>query len=217
MVATAVQMGRRHLSDTWKAVSHRAEPHLHVWVFLGAVTLCGVVFGGLTAGQLNQSDSAVLAHAVQRVLQAVEQHQLASAGDLWWQRLIGDGQLLALLWLFGVSVIGFPFVVIALFLRAFSIGFSIGITVIQFGWKGLVLATFGIFVHQIVTMAVLIIAGAIAIRFSAGILRQSLSMHNTPLALLKYTAWFVLCGAGLMLGAFLQAYVAAPLLSNVLL
>lgn len=205
------------MQRTWRTISVRAEPHLHIWTFLAAVLLCGLVFGGIVAGQLNSSDTAVLGHAVQRLLLAVQQHQLAASGDLWWQRVIGDGQLLALIWLFGVSVIGLPFVVIAIFLRAFSVGFSVGFTVLQFGWKGFVLATLGIFVHQLLTLLVFVVAGGIAIRFSASILRHSLSLQAMPLAFLKYTGWFAVCTIGLMIGAWIQAYMAPQLMSNLLL
>lgn len=208
---------RPRMRMAWRNVARHAEPHLHIWTFLVAVMVTGLVFGGLVAGQLNTSDTAVLGHAIQRLLLAIEQHQLAGSGDLWWQRVIVDGQLLALIWLFGVSVIGLPFVVIAIFLRSFSIGFSVGFTVLQFGWKGFLLATLGIFTHQLITMLVFIAAGAIAIRFSAGILRQSLSMQTMPLAFLKYTGWFALCTVGLMFGAWIQAYIAPQLMANLFL
>lgn len=217
MEMLASKIRRQGMADTWRTAVSRAEPHFHIWTFLAAVTLCGLIFGGLVAGQLNSSDTAVLGHAIQRLFVAIQQHQLAAAGDLWWQRVIGDGQLLALIWLFGVSVIGLPFVVIAIFLRAFSVGFSVGFTVLQFGWKGFLLATLGIFSHQLVTMLVFIVAGTVAIRFSAGILRHSLSMQTMPMAFLKYTGWFLLCSVGLMVGAVIQAYVAPQLLTSLLL
>lgn len=190
---------------------------MHVLSFLVAVTLCGLVFGGVTAGQLNQGDASTLGNSVQQLLQAAAQHQLAPATDLWWQRMVNDGQLLALIWLFGVSVIGLPFVVVAIFLRSFSVGFSIGFTVIQFGWKGLVFASIAIFLHQLVTMTVFIFAGTMAIRFSAGILRQVFPLHQLSTQFLKYTFLFSLSAGGLMLGAAIQAYVAPNLLSGLFL
>lgn len=191
--------------------------HLHIWSFLVAVVLCGLVFGGVAAGQLNSSDTLALGNSTLQLLQAIAQHQLASASQLWWQRMIADGQLLALLWLLGVSIIGLPFIVIAVFLRGFSIGFAVGFTVISFGWRGFLLAAIGIFLHQIVSLTAIILAASVAIRFSAGVLRQEQTQRRLSLALVKYTAWFGAFAGLLMLGAAVQAYLAPHLLSALLL
>lgn len=201
----------------WETIRARSKSNLHVWSFLIAVALCGLLFGGVTAGQLNQGDASVLGNAVSQLLQAVSQHQLAPASDLWWQRMVNDAQLLALIWLFGVSVIGLPFIVAIVFLRAFSVGFSIAFTVIQFGWKGLIFAAIAIFLHQLVTMTVFIFAGTLAIRFSAGILRQVFPLHKLSGQFIKYTSLFTLCAVGLMVGAAIQAYIAPSLLNTLFL
>jgi stage II sporulation protein M len=200
-------------ADGWRWLCARGRPFWRAWTFLTAVVLCGLVFGGLTAGQLNAADTAVLARSVQELLTAVGQHQLAPAHTLWWQRMMGDAQLLALLWLFGVSVIGLPFIVIALFLRAFGVGFAVGFTVLQFGWRGLVVAAVAVFLHQLLSMTALLGAAVAALRFSADILRQVHTRPRLPMALLQYSAWFLVCLGGLMAGASVQAYVAPTLLT----
>lgn len=189
---------------------------LHLWSFLLAVVLCGLVFGGVAAGQLNTTDTLALGNSVEQLLQAIAQHQLASAGTLWWQRMVADGQFLALLWLLGVSVIGLPFIVIAMFLRSFSIGFSVGFTVIQFGWRGFLLASIAIFLHQLLSLTALVLASAIAIRFSMGVLRQAQPLPVLSISLVKYTSGFVLCSVLLMAGAAVQSNLAPPLLHTLL-
>ena len=191
----------------------KLRPQVHLWSFLSGVVLCGLVFGGIVAGELNSGDTIILANSVSHLLSAITQHQLAPSGDLWWQRVTQDGQILALLWLFGVSVIGIPFVAATLFLRAFSIGFSVGFTVLQFGFKGLLLSGIVIFLHQVLSMAILILAAGTAIQFSTEILSQSISIRALPWRFIKYTAIFVVCMLLLMLGAALQAYIAPVVMS----
>lgn len=199
-----------------RALHSAISTHLPVWSFLFAVVLCGLTFGGIAAGELKSSDTLALGNAVGQLLQAVAAHELAPASALWWQRMIADGQLLALLWLFGVSVIGLPFVVIAVFLRSFGVGFAVGFTVIQFGWRGFLLAAFGIFLHQVISMTAIVLAASIAIRFSLGLTRTGRESANLVPALIRYTAWFGVCACGLMLGAFVQAWLAGHLLSSLL-
>ncbi|MCL6515778.1 stage II sporulation protein M [Alicyclobacillus sp.] len=197
----------------WQWFLARGRAFSRAWMFTLAVILCGLAFGGVTAGQLNAQDAAVLARSVQELLTAISAHQLAPSHVLWWQRVIGDAQLLALLWLFGVSVIGLPFILIALFLRAFGVGFTVGFTVLQFGWRGLVVAGLAVFLHQLLSLTALMAAGIAAMRFSTNILQGTRARPNLPAALARYTAWFAVCLCGILAGAFVQAYIAPPLLT----
>lgn len=198
-------------------VRNGIRQHLHLWTFLAGVTLCGLVFGGVVAGQLGQADKLVLGNALEHLFVAIRSHQLASGRTLWMQRLISDGVMLGFIWLFGVSVIGIPFVVGAIFLRAFSVGFAVGYTTLQFGWKGLVLSGIGIFLHQLITFLTLFVAAVAAIRFSQRILAQSLPISHLSMHFLRYTGTFVLCGGGLMLGAFVQAFIVPDLLTKLMI
>lgn len=198
------------------AIRSGVRRHLHLWTFLAGVALCGLIFGSIVAGQLGQADKLALGNALEHLLVAVQSHQLASGRTLWIQRLISDGEILGLIWLFGVSVIGIPFVIGAIFLRAFSVGFAVGYTTLQFGWKGLALSGIGIFLHQVITLLTLFIAAIAAIRFSQQILAQSLPISHLTLNFLKYTGTFLLCSGGLMLGAFIQAFVVPHLLTSLI-
>lgn len=198
-------------------IRRRFHQHLDLWTFLIGVTICGLIFGAITAGQLGDTDRLVLGNALSNLFVAIQKHDLATGSVLWSQRLIGDAQVLALLWLFGVSVIGIPFVVVTVFLRAFSVGFAVGYTTLQFGWKGFLLSSVGIFVHQLITLFTLFIAAATAIRFSLQILQHKLPMTRLTLRFLQYTGTFLLCGGGLMLGAFIQSFVIPYLLTTLLM
>lgn len=201
----------------WQTIKFGVHGQAQLWSFLFAVILCGLVFGGIAAGQLNGTDTLTLQNSIEQLLQAISAHQLAPAGTLWWQRMLADGQFLALLWLLGVSIIGLPFIVIAVFLRSFSIGFAVGFTVIQFGWRGFLLASIAIFLHQLLSLAALILASGVAIKFSLGVLRQSHPLPTLSIALAKYTAWFIGCAGILALGAIVQAYLAPGLLHVLLI
>lgn len=194
----------------------RLSKHVHVWTFLAGVTLCGILFGGIVSGQLSETERLVLGNALEHLFVAIKGHQLASGTQLFVQRFLDDTVVLGAIWLFGVSVIGIPFVVGALFLRGFTVGFAVGYTTLQFGWKGVVLAAVGIFLHQLVTLFTLFIAAISAIRFSQKILAQSLPISRLTVQFLQYTGTFVLCTGGLMLGAFIQAFVVPHLLTSLI-
>ncbi|MCY0888993.1 MAG: stage II sporulation protein M [Alicyclobacillaceae bacterium] len=222
-------MTRDWHSTRLMAVDSKANPaaRLHLWgkflqrewnvtVFLMAVSVCGLLFGGIVAGQLSPAESFVLVNRVQSLLSAIHTHQFPPSQDVLWQRLISDGRLLALLWVLGLSVIGIPFILVTLFLRAFSIGFAIGFTVLHFGWNGLWISLLGIFTHQFLAYTTLLIAALIAIRFSMHILRQSFALPSLLLRVFRYTGAFVACLGGLAVADFVQIFIAPHLLVGLL-
>lgn len=201
------------LFHVWRFPFRRQfERHIHLWTFLVGVTVCGLIFGGVVAGQLGETDKLVLGNALQQLFVAIKQHQLASGSELWSARLVSDAEVLGLLWLFGVSMIGIPFVVAIIFIRSFTIGFAVGYTTLQFGWKGFLFSAVAIFLHQVISLMTLLIAAVIAIRFSLQIVERRQPMNRLILRFLQYTGTFLLCGGGLMVGAFIQAFIVPHLL-----
>lgn len=184
--------------------------------FLGAVILCGLIFGGAVAGQLNPSTTAILGQAMQHFIAASAAHQLANPQTIWAERMFAELKLFGLIWLSGISLLGLPIVTIAIFLRAFQVGFSIAYSVLQFGWHGLLVATLVIFVHQVIALCGLWCAGILAVRLSASVFRKSLEVENVPRVLIRYTLLMFLCLAVSAFGAFIQAFAAAPILSALL-
>jgi len=86
---------------------------------------------------------------------------------------------------------------------------------LQFGWKGLLISSIVILVHQVVSMTFLFVAAGTAIQFSTEILEQSMPIRTLPWRFIKYSAVFIFCLAGLVLGAGLQAYLGPPVMSAV--
>jgi len=212
MVAMSAIRSNKFLGVNWNKWYAQSANLSQVFIFLFAISICGLLFGGLVAGQLSPGESKILSGAVANLLQSIIHHDLAPSAALWWQRMVHDGQLLLLLWLFGVSVIGVPLVIVVLFLRAFSVGFAIGFTVLQFGWKGLLISLVTIFPHQLLALSVFLVVGVCAIRFSTGILRQSYPFQQLSKLFIRYSAIFVAAGLFLAIAAALEAYVSPYLL-----
>lgn len=185
---------------------------LHTFLFLTAIALCGLVFGGVTAGQLNSGDAYVLQQQLQLLLDAASNHQLASVSTLWSDRFFRDLELLGLLWLFGISVLGLPLVAVAVFLRGFTVGFTASFTVLSLGWPGLWLSSSVIFLHQLLAFPALVVAGAAAIRFSGDLLLRERVIHGLTGRFLYYGLVFSVCALWMAGADALQAVLAVHVL-----
>ncbi|MHB9005026.1 MAG: stage II sporulation protein M [Coriobacteriia bacterium] len=193
--------------QTWK---HDALP---TGVFLFAVMLCGLLFGGVVAGQLSSPTTTLLSQTLGQFIVAVRDHQLVNPSITFWQRSFSEVKLFALVWLSGVSLLGLPLITLVLFVRTFSIGFSAAYAVLQFGWHGLLVASLIIFIHQLLALGCLWVAGITAIRLSSSVMRRSFSFHELPAVLARYSTIITLCTAGACVAALYQAYVAPSVLA----
>jgi stage II sporulation protein M len=187
----------------------------HTLLFLTGVALCGLLFGGVVAGQLNSTEAYVLQRQLELLLNTAANHQLAGPVDLWLQRMSRDIELLGLVWLFGISVMGLPLVAIAVFLRAFTVGFSAAFTVLALGWKGLWAATALVFVHQLFSFPAVLVAGCAAIRFSGALLEREGPIEAMVGRFIRYTLMFIVCAGLAGIGAAVQALLAAQVLAGI--
>lgn len=220
----AAWMARRRpplsLSLFWfrfrRSMARRLSQEAHIIAFLLGMVLSGTAFGGIVAGELRPADKLELANQLEAFLLATLHGQLASGSSVFASRLISDAAWLALVWLAGSSAVGIPIVAAAVFARAFETGFAVAFTSLQFGWKGLAVASIGIFVHQAVFLFAFLIAGVNAIRFSYQIVAQSVPLYQWTLQFLRYTGRSVMCLGGVMLATAVQAFVVPPMVSRLL-
>lgn len=199
-----------------RTIARRLSREAHIFAFLIGMTLCGIVFGAIVAGELRPADKLELANQLEAFFLATIHGQLASGSSVFANRLIIDAAWLALVWLAGSSAVGIPLVAAAVFARAFETGFAAAFTALQFGWKGFAVASIGIFVHQLVFLFAFLIASANAIRFSYQIIAQSVPLYQWSLQFLRYTGLSMMCLGGVMLASVIQAFVVPPIVIRLL-
>ena len=68
--------------------------------------------------------------------------------------LSSNGISLFVIWIFGISIIGIPFILIHLFLKSFILFFSFVSIIANYHFKGIFLSVVYIFPHQIVNLVI---------------------------------------------------------------
>lgn len=202
------------LQESIQLLQKLQRKHGSALLFLLAIAVTGLFFGGVVAGQIPHPEQMILDNRLQNLISDVTNHQLASSKELLWQRLSADGRMLALLWLLGLSIIGIPIIILLLFLRAFSTGFAIGYTILHFGVKGLWIAMLGIFLHEFLAYSTLLAAALTAIRFSKTILIQKIQLSDLIVRALRFTGYFIVYLGGLAIADWVQASVVPHLLAS---
>ncbi|NLT19684.1 MAG: stage II sporulation protein M [Syntrophomonadaceae bacterium] len=130
---------------------------------------------------------------------------------------IGQVKSLGVIYLLGLSVIGLPLILGVIFLRGYSLGFTLGFLIQEKAVGGIVLSVLTILPQHIIYIPFLILWSVIAIKFSLQIVRGRFMIgKNLGRIILSFSLLLVLFMLIFMLGAFVEAYLNPYLLTLVL-
>lgn len=180
-------------------------------LFTSVLLIMGVGFGSLLVFVLSDEQRARLLDE----LGVFTVHAGGGTADVGWWTVLGDElRTWLLLWVLGLSCIGFPVILALVFAKGLSVGFTAGFFVDQWLWKGLLLAGVSVLPHNLLFVPAIVLAAAVGIRFSlillgvlfrreAGKIRHEWARYNGVMAVV---------GAVFVLGALTERFVTIPLM-----
>lgn len=137
----------------------------NLFVFLIVIIAVGVASGSIFVTLLNDTDKVMVSDYLNNFLNNLSTNNLNYSGTLINTIIFTLGAAL-LIWLLGISVIGFILILLFLFIKAFSLGFSIGSIIINFNFKGILLAGAYIVPHHIINMMIYLLISSYALVLS---------------------------------------------------
>lgn len=137
----------------------------NLFVFLVVIIAVGVAAGSIFVTLLNDTDKVMVSDYLNNFLNNLKTDNLNYSGTLINTIIFTLGAAL-LIWLLGISVIGFILILLFLFIKAFSLGFSIGSIIINFNFKGVLIAGAYIVPHHIINMMIYLLISSYALVLS---------------------------------------------------
>ena len=137
----------------------------NLFVFLVVIIAVGVASGSVFVTVLNDSDKIMVSDYLNNFLNNLNSNNLNYNGTLI-NTLIFTLGLAILIWLLGISVIGFILILLFLFIKAFALGFSIGSIIINFNFKGILIALAYIVPHHIINLMIYLLISSYALVLS---------------------------------------------------
>lgn len=143
----------------------------NLFVFLLVIVLVAVASGTIFANILNQSDKSLVKEYLNNFLEN------AKTGNFNYNISLANTFIFTLgsaiiIWILGISVIGFIFIFAFLFLKAFIIGFSLGSIIINFHFKGILFSLGYIIPHHIINIMIYILLCSYALIVSYKIINS---------------------------------------------
>ena len=137
----------------------------NLFVFLLVIIAVGIAAGSIFVTVLNNEDKVMVSDYLNNFLNNLNSNNLNYSGTLINTLIFTLGAAL-LIWLLGISIIGFLLILIFLFIKAFSIGFSIGSIIINFNFKGIIIAIAYIVPHHIINLMIYLLISSYALVLS---------------------------------------------------
>ena len=144
----------------------------NLFVFLVVIIAVGIAAGSVFVTVLNNEDKVMVSDYLNNFLNNLNSNNLNYSGTLVNTLIFTLGGAF-LIWLLGISVIGFILILLFLFIKAFALGFSIGSIIINFNFKGILIALAYIVPHHIINMMIFLLISSYA-------LILSYILYNTP-------------------------------------
>ena len=137
----------------------------NLFVFLVVIVAVGIASGSIFVTVLNNEDKVMVSDYLNNFLNNLNSNNLNYSGTLINTLIFTLGGTF-LIWLLGISVIGFILILLFLFIKAFALGFSIGSIIINFNFKGILIALAYIVPHHIINMMIFLLISSYALILS---------------------------------------------------
>lgn len=118
-------------------------------------------------------------------------------------------KVLSIIWLLGFTIIGIPFILFIVFTRGFVIGFTVGLLLNEYVFKGLLFAVMAIVPHNLLVIPIIMLLSVTAIDFSIRLIKRKGRLNNQLWLLsCNYTlVWLAAC-LGVTASAFIEVFVS---------
>ena len=125
----------------------------NLFVFLMVIVIVGIVFGAMFSTILDLNDKQLVGSYLNDFFTNVKSGELNYKSSLINSLIFTVGFAL-LIWLLGISVIGFFIIIFLLFLKSFILGFTVGSLIINFKLKGILYSFIYVFPHQVINVLI---------------------------------------------------------------
>ncbi len=196
-----------HIFDS---IRNHIKNNIVIYFFCILCLLIGISVGGFTAKFVDQSHKQELVAYLKGFFHLFNTDSIRNT-DIFSQSLINNIQLLSLNWIFGILIIGIPGIIFIIGFKGFVIGFTVGLLIEQFKFKGIVLFLLGVLPQNLILIPVFIISSAFSLCFSVMLIKNKLSKSkqiNFNKQFLIYTMWHLILAIFILVAVSIEAFIS---------
>jgi stage II sporulation protein M len=190
------------------------KENVSLYVFVSVLFIIGVVFGAVMVNALSLEQKQEMMRHLGNFFQEVNGGLEVQAGASFQMAFGMHMKWILLIWLFGLSIIGLPLILILDFLKGVLIGFTVGYLVGQFSWKGMLFALVSVAPQNLIIIPALLISSVAAMAFSIYVIKNRFIQRKGTIyhPFMRYTSITLFMGIFLLGAALWEGYLSLDLM-----
>jgi stage II sporulation protein M len=186
------------------------KDHLPLYVFVSVLFVMGVIFGSVMVNALSLEQREEITRFFGNFF-----HVLDSGNQLnthvTFQQVFGmQMKWTFLIWILGLSIVGFPLILVLDFLKGVLVGFTVGYLAGQLSWKGMLFALVSVAPQNLIIIPVLIVISVTAMGFSLLLIKNRFLQRKGGVyqPFMRYSGLTLAMAAVLFGVSLFEAYVS---------
>lgn len=189
-------------------------PNKKVNLFVIFIVVLGIISGSLFLMVLNENDKSEVINEISTFMANINTNNINNFNS--FKNSLIEGMILIILsWILGMSIIGVIFNIFFIYMKSFTIGFSISSFILVYKYKGILSSLVYTVPSQLINILIILILGVYTILFSKYLFKMIFLKDKTVNLgkfFKKYVLVFGICIILCVISALCEAYLLPSLL-----
>ena len=189
-------------------------PNKIVILFVIFIVILGIISGSLFLMVLNENDKSEVINEISTFMTNINTNNINNLNS--FKNSLIEGMILIILsWILGMSIIGVIFNIFFIYMKSFTIGFSISSFILVYKYKGILSSLIYVIPSQLINILIILILGVYTLLFSKYLFKMIFFKDKTVNLgkfFKKYVLVFGICIILCVISALCEAYLLPSLL-----
>ncbi len=193
-------------------------PNKKVNLFVIFIVVLGIISGSLFLMVLNENDKSEVINEISTFMTNINTNNINNLNS--FKNSLIEGMILIILsWILGMSIIGVIFNIFFIYMKSFTIGFSISSFILVYKYKGILSSLIYVIPSQLINILIILILGVYTLLFSKYLFKMIFLKDKTVNLgkfFKKYVLVFGICIILCVISSLCEAYLLPSLLKVII-
>lgn len=189
-------------------------PNKKLNLFVIFIVVLGIISGSLFLMVLNDNDKSEVINEISTFMANINTNNINNLNS--FKNSLIEGMILIILsWILGMSIIGVIFNIFFIYMKSFTIGFSISSFILVYKYKGILSSLIYVIPSQLINILIILILGVYTLLFSKYLFKMIFFKDKTVNLgkfFKKYVLVFGICIILCVISSLCEAYLLPSLL-----
>lgn len=189
-------------------------PNKKVNLFVIFIVILGIISGSLFLMVLDENDKSEVINEISTFMANINTNNINNLNS--FKNSLIEGMILIILsWILGMSIIGVIFNIFFIYMKSFTIGFSISSFILVYKYKGILSSLIYVIPSQLINILIILILGVYTLLFSKYLFKMIFFKDKTVNLgkfFKKYVLVFGICIILCVISSLCEAYLLPSLL-----